>query len=135
MQSRVYTEDEVHAMTAAELSRAIVDSAETLLGTSLSINKPLPYGGDVPSPHAVALQSDVPTDMYDRNSVWFVTTNGDVAFHPWVFRMGFVRALNLYESMYNRVNAHDLAFPRAEFAKVLRRTKNRVYQQNRRSKK
>lgn len=130
----VYNEDELQYMSPEQLTSAIEYSASVLLGIDLKMNCALPYGGDDCNPHTKALKSEVPSNIYDPPSVWYETENGTIHFHPWVFRLGFLRAINVYEAKYNQINSIERPFPRKQFSRILRTAKNRAYKQHSRMK-
>jgi hypothetical protein len=128
-QSIVSTED---LASGVDLTKAIVSSAHALLRCEFSCVPTLPFNSDDPAnnPYALALKSPVPLDIYAREAVWWhaATAHGNVAFHPWLFRLGFTKAINVYATAYNKINTpHDAPFPKVEFMAEVRRAKNRAY--------
>ena len=123
---RVLTEDESRALdTPEKLTRALREAAQGILQGDYLTTKPMPMCG-IDNPFVVALRSRVPTEIYRRENVWWLQ-DGDVHFHPWVYRVGFTtRAANDYATYYEGVNGKG-TFPRDYFSAAIRRAKNCAY--------
>lgn len=139
---KVYTAAELRALGDnheyfAELLRV---AGNDVLGTEVAppeVNqRTVPFCAvDGNNEFAQALMSPVPDDIYRRENVWWVE-NGQVCFHPWIFRLAYPKAINRYKSYYDRVNrARSAPFPKEQFMEALRKIKSRGYQRKHRAKK
>jgi hypothetical protein len=138
---RVYTAAELAAMGDDQVvfTRCILSSASAILNQTIqqeANEKSLPLcPNEKNNEFAVALMSPVPLDPYKRGNVWWVDEANQIHFQPWMYRLAFTKAVNLFEQNYNRVNRGQTPFPKQYFMEQIRRIKTRGYQRRCRQRK